>query len=174
MPKVIKMGGPRALDCLKDHNTSPDRVSKTSSAKRSKNPEHKNKKKEHVPISHFKKRARSRSSSKQGRVNPKMKIVVQEMLHVHPELKKVVQQMLLAKFREKSMLNKDAKKKGIILFMRNKCTKKVVQKLVKNQNPDRLCTQLYLLVKKIRHSGPSSELIPTKMLKRGCSVWKTK
>ena len=64
MPKVIKMGGPRALDCLKDHNTSPDRVSKTSSAKRSKNSKHKNKTEEHVPISHFKKRARSRSSSK--------------------------------------------------------------------------------------------------------------
>ena len=58
------MGGPRALDCLKDHNTSPDRVSKTSSAKKSKNSKHKNQEKEHVPISHFKKRARSRSSSK--------------------------------------------------------------------------------------------------------------
>ena len=58
------MGGPRALDCLKDHNTSPDRFSKTSPAKTSKNSKHKNQEKEHVPISHYKKRARSRSSSK--------------------------------------------------------------------------------------------------------------
>ena len=58
------MGGPRALACLKDHNTSQERVSKTSPAKKSKNSKHKNQEKEHVPISHFKKRERSRSSSK--------------------------------------------------------------------------------------------------------------
>ena len=58
------MGGPRALDCLKDHNTSPYRGSKTSPAKKSKNSKHRNQEKEHIPISHLKKRARSRSSSK--------------------------------------------------------------------------------------------------------------
>ena len=58
------MGGPRALDCLKDHNTSPDRGSKISPAKKSKNSKHRNQEKEYIPISHLKKRARSRSSSK--------------------------------------------------------------------------------------------------------------
>ena len=64
MLKVNKMGGPRALDCLKDHNTSPDRGSKTSPSKKSKNSKHRNQEKEHIPITHLKKRARSRSSSK--------------------------------------------------------------------------------------------------------------
>ena len=58
------MEGPRALDCLKDHNTSPDRGSKTSPATKSKNSKHRNEEKEHIPISHLKKRERSRSSSK--------------------------------------------------------------------------------------------------------------
>ena len=57
------MERPRALDCLKDHNTSPDRF-KTSPAKKSKTSKHKNQEKEHIPISHLKKRARSRSSSR--------------------------------------------------------------------------------------------------------------
>ena len=102
-------------------------------------------------------------------MNPEMKIVVQEILHVHPVLKNVVQemllivqQMLLAKLRKRSKLDKDVKRKEVVLFMMNKCMKKLDQKHEKNQNPDRL----YLLVKKIRHSGPSSGSIPTKMLKR--------
>ena len=191
MPKVIKMGGPRALDCLKDHNTSPDRVSKTSPAKKSNNSKHKNQEKEHIPISHFKKRARSRSSSKhsssskrhhrsrscesknenRGTGNAPRASRTEERGRGNAPRGTA---NAPRKTSGKSMLNKDAKRKGIILFMMNKCTKKVVQKLVKNQNPDPLYTQLYLLVKEICHSGPGSGLIPTKMLKRGCSVWKMK
>ena len=61
--KINKSERSRAPDCLKDHNTSPDRGSKASSDKKSKNSKHKSQEKEHIPISHHKKRARSRSSS---------------------------------------------------------------------------------------------------------------
>ena len=98
-------------------------------------------------------------------MNPEMKIAVQEMLHMYPEPKNVVQemllvvqQMLLAKLRKKSTLNKDMNRKEIPLCMMNKCMKKLDQKQVEveNQNPDCLHTQLCLLLKKIRHSEPSS------------------
>ena len=65
-------------------------------------------------------------------MNPEMKIVVQEVLHVHPELKNVVQEMLLvvqqmlfAKLRKKLTLNKDMKRKEILLCVMNKCMKKL-------------------------------------------------
>ena len=45
---------------------------------------------------------------------------------------------------------------------------------VENQNPNCLHTKLYFLVKKMCHTGPCFGLIPIKMLKEGCSIWKIK